>query len=54
MAKDDLNFNLDEFVASHSQGTKHMHSPKKKRAAQSPTRVAAQQKAAEKKKAQAA
>ncbi len=54
MAKDDLNFNLDEFVASHSQGTKHMHSPKKKRAVQSPTRAAAQQKAAEKKKAQAA
>lgn len=50
MAKDDLNFNLDEFLASHSQGTKHMHSPKKKRASQSPTRAAAQQKAAEKKR----
>ena len=53
MAKDDLNFNLDEFLASHSQGTKHMHSPKKKRASQSPTRTAAQQKAAEKKKKEA-
>lgn len=50
MANDDLNFNLDEFLASHSQGTKHMHSPKKKRTTQSPTRAAAAQKAAERKR----
>ncbi len=50
MANDDLNFNLDEFLASHSQGTKHMHSPKKKRTSQSPTRNAAAQKVAERRK----